>query len=154
MQAGETDLRGWRLMLIGLEGRHKLCLMAAESIEQKVRRSFLLASPLTSPSSDSWPHTEGLDKQKWPLSTVAVWKREVCKCERTRWTLLFIVWLFADFWSFTLIFSVCLASFVPLVLCCSLILLQLAPSPCGWFPTTKPNVFFNFAWQTIHQPDS
>lgn len=51
-------------------------------------------------------------------------------------------------------FSFCLASFAPLVLCCSLILLQLAPSPCDWFPTTIPNVFLNFAWQTIHQPDS
>lgn len=151
MQAREADLRGWWLMLIGLEGRHKLCLTAAESIEQKVRRSFLLASPLTSPSSDSWPHTEGLDKQKRPLSTVAVWKRELSKCSMNA---AFHCLAFCRFLIFYSHFSFCLASFAPLVLCCSLILLQLAPSPCDWFPTTIPNVFFNFAWQTIHQPDS
>lgn len=76
--SGSAWRGGSRSMLIRLGGRHKLCLTAAESIEQEVRgspggqRSCLLVWPLTSVSSDGRPHAEGLNKQKWLISTVVV----------------------------------------------------------------------------------
>ncbi len=117
-----ADLEGGsRLMLIRLEGRHKLCLTAAESIEQKVRgspggqRSCLLVWPLTSLSSDSRPHTEGLNKQKWPISTVVAGLRFKDKKS------LMIICFFSSFCLFYFL-SVLSHLFYFLLLCHSLIL--------------------------------